>query len=170
MVSAPAIDHHPNVSIEGFHYPKTYLSPTVVQYPLQVFQQHPREFFEGLQALPPVDEVRKAEFFRQGPKKRGLIRGKRWLLLSRWKNLTTTHRGELNQLFGINRRVFKAYLMKESLETLWNYSYEGAMLNYLKKWIDQLRCIIGVLQDMELVVDDLALRHPLFNAFPEWSR
>ena len=86
-----------------------------------------------------IDEVRKAEFFRQGPKKRGLIRGKRWLLLSRWKNLTTTHRGELNQLFGINRRVFKAYLMKESLETLWNYSYEGAMLNYLKKWIDQLR-------------------------------
>ena len=29
--------------------------------------------------------------------------------------------------------------MKESLERLWNYSYEGAMLNYLKKWIDQLR-------------------------------
>src|SRR6516165_8955314 len=29
--------------------------------------------------------------------------------------------------------------------------------------------IIGVLQDMELVVDDLALRHPLFNAFPNGS-
>src|SRR6516165_1164257 len=28
--------------------------------------------------------------------------------------------------------------------------------------------IIGVLQDMELVVHDLALRHPLFNAFAEW--
>lgn len=35
-----------------------------------------------------VDEVRRAEFFRQGPKKRGLIKGKKWLLLSRWKNLT----------------------------------------------------------------------------------
>jgi hypothetical protein len=34
-----------------------------------------------------VDEVRRAEFFRQGVKKRGLIKGKRWLLLSRWKNL-----------------------------------------------------------------------------------
>ena len=34
-----------------------------------------------------IDEVRKAEFFRQGPKKRGLIKGKKWLLLSRWKNL-----------------------------------------------------------------------------------
>jgi transposase len=30
-----------------------------------------------------IDEVRKAEFFRQGPKKRRLIKGKKWLLLSR---------------------------------------------------------------------------------------
>src|SRR5579859_5931366 len=52
-----------------------------------------------------IDEVRKAEFFRQGPKKRGLIKGKKWLLLSRWKNLTPVHRGELNQLFQMNRRV-----------------------------------------------------------------
>jgi transposase len=86
-----------------------------------------------------IDEVRRAEFFRQGPKKRGLIKGKKWLLLSRWKNLACTRRGELNRLFGLNRRVFKAYLLKESLERLWDYHYEGAMLNYLQKWIDQLR-------------------------------
>jgi len=61
------------------------------------------------------------------------------LLLSRWKNLTQTHRGDLNRLFGMNRRVFKAYLLKESLERLWNYHYEGAMLNYLQKWMDQLK-------------------------------
>jgi transposase len=29
--------------------------------------------------------------------------------------------------------------LKESLERLWDYYYEGAMLNYLQKWIDQLR-------------------------------
>lgn len=86
-----------------------------------------------------VDEVRRAEFFRQGVKKRGLIKGKRWLLLSRWKNLASKHRGELNRLFHLNRRVFKAYLLKESLERLWDYRYEGAMLNYLQKWMDQLK-------------------------------
>lgn len=86
-----------------------------------------------------IDDVRRAEFFRQGIQKRGLIKGKRWLLLSRWKNLTTKQRGELNRLFQLNRRVFKAYLLKESLERLWNYRYAGAMLNYLRKWIDQLR-------------------------------
>ena len=86
-----------------------------------------------------IEEVRRAEFFRKGPKMRGLIRGKRWLLLSRWKNLTSQKRGELNRLFQINRRVFKAYLLNESLERLWEYRYEGAMLNYLNKWMDQLK-------------------------------
>jgi transposase len=86
-----------------------------------------------------IDEVRKAEFFRQGPQKRGLIKGKKWLLMSRWKNLTQVHRGELNRLFKLNRRVFKAYLLKESLEGLWNYRYRGAMLNYLNRWMDQLK-------------------------------
>ena len=86
-----------------------------------------------------IDEVRKAEFFRQGPQKRGLIKGKKWLLMSRWKNLTQSRRGELNRLFQLNRRVFKAYLLKESLDQLWNYRYRGAMLNYLNRWMDQLK-------------------------------
>src|ERR1022692_889205 len=66
-----------------------------------------------------IDEVQRAEFFRQREKKRGLIKGKKWLLMSRWKNLTGTQRGELNRLFQLNRRVFKACLFKESLERLW---------------------------------------------------
>ncbi len=32
-----------------------------------------------------------------------------------------------------------SYLLKESLERLWDYRYEGAMLNYLQKWMDQLK-------------------------------
>jgi transposase len=86
-----------------------------------------------------VDEVRRAEYFRKGMKTRGLVKRKRWLLLSRWKHLSSPQRGELNRLFQLNRRVFKAYLLKESLERLWEYHYEGAMLNYLPRWIDQLR-------------------------------
>ncbi len=62
-----------------------------------------------------MQTVRKAEFFRQEGK-RGLIKGKKWLLMSRWKNLTVSQRGELNRLFQLNRRVFKAYILKESLE------------------------------------------------------
>jgi transposase len=86
-----------------------------------------------------IDEVRRAEFFRKGGSMRGVVKGKRWLLLTRWVNLDSKKRQQLNELFSLNRRVMKAYLLKESLERLWTYRYEGAMLRYLQSWIDQLR-------------------------------
>jgi transposase len=86
-----------------------------------------------------VDEVRRAEFFRKGGRMRGVVKGKRWLLLSRWVNLDSGKKRELNTLFALNRRVLKAYLLKESLDRLWMYHYEGAMLRYLQNWLDQLR-------------------------------
>ncbi len=86
-----------------------------------------------------VSEVRRAEFFRKGGAARELIKGKHWLLLTRWVHLNTNKKRQLNKLFALNRRVMKAYLLKESLDRLWAYTYEGAMLRYLQSWIDQLR-------------------------------
>lgn len=86
-----------------------------------------------------IDEVRRAEFFRKGGAQRDIVKGKRWLLLTRWVNLTEVKRQELNDLFKLNRRVLKAYLLKESLDRLWNYVYPGAMLKYLQSWMSQLR-------------------------------
>lgn len=86
-----------------------------------------------------VDEVRRAEFYRQGGQKRGFIKGKRWLLLTRWFNLDNGKRKMLNDLFRHNRKMMKAYLLKESLDRLWTYKYEGAARRYLNRWIDQLK-------------------------------
>ena len=86
-----------------------------------------------------VDEVRRAEFFRKGGRWRGLVKGKRWLLLTRWVNLNGSKQQMLNGLFRMNRKLMKAYLLKESLDRLWTYQYEGAALRYLHAWIDQLR-------------------------------
>ena len=86
-----------------------------------------------------IDEVRREEFFRKGGRMRGLVKGKRWLLLTRWLNLAPGQRQELSQLFALNRKLFKGYLLKESLDRLWTYRYEGAMLRYLESWMDQLR-------------------------------
>lgn len=36
-------------------------------------------------------------------------------------NLDTGKKRQLNKLFALNRRVMKAYLLKESLERLWSY-------------------------------------------------
>jgi len=86
-----------------------------------------------------VDEVRRAEFFRKGGHYRGLVKGKRWLLLSRWTNLDAGKKKLLNELFRMNRRVMKAYLLKENFDRLWSYNYEGAARRYLNRWIDQLK-------------------------------
>jgi transposase len=86
-----------------------------------------------------VTEVRREEFFRQGGEMRELIKGKHWLLLTRWVHLSAGQKGLLQQLLGLNRRLMKAYLLKESLDRLWDYSYAGAMTNYLMRWMDQLR-------------------------------
>ena len=86
-----------------------------------------------------VDEVCRVEFFRKGGAARELVKGKRWLLQSRWVHLNTHKKRQLNALFALNRRVMKAYLLKESLDRLWTYIYEGAMLRHLQSWIDQLR-------------------------------
>jgi len=52
-----------------------------------------------------VDEVRRAEFFRKGGAAREVVKGKRWLLLSRWVHLNTHKKRQLNALFALNRRV-----------------------------------------------------------------
>jgi transposase len=103
-----------------------------------------------------VDEVRRAEFFRKGGAARAIVKGKRWLLLSRWEHLDAQKKSQLNVLFGLNRRIMKAYLLKESLEQLWSYTYETSMLRYLKNWIDQLRW--QRLKPMEKLADML-LKH-----------
>ena len=82
-----------------------------------------------------VDETRRAEFFRHGAEARGVIRGKRWLLLRRWANPDWEERQTLRDLFGLNRRLAKAYLLKEQLAHLWTYTYEGAARRFLTNWL-----------------------------------
>lgn len=86
-----------------------------------------------------VDETRRQEFFRQSPHLRSAMRGKRWLLLTRWHNLPHRKRIQLKQALALNRRLFKAYYLKEQIERLWNYTYEGAALRFLDEWVKSLR-------------------------------
>jgi transposase len=65
-----------------------------------------------------LDEVRRQEFFRAGDVMRAYGRGKRWLLLRRWKTVRGSKRQELQQLFAANRRLFKAYVLREQLDRL----------------------------------------------------
>ena len=86
-----------------------------------------------------VDETRRQEFFRQPGPRRAALRGKRWLLLTRWHNLTRPKKTQLREALSLNRRLFKAYYLKEQVERLWNYSYEGAAMRFLGDWLASLR-------------------------------
>ena len=68
-----------------------------------------------------LDDVRRQEFFRAGAVMREHGRGKRWLLLRRWKTIRGSKRQELQTLFAANRRLFKAYVLREQLDRLWTY-------------------------------------------------
>jgi transposase len=86
-----------------------------------------------------LDEVRRQEFFRASAVMRQHGRGKRWLLLRRWKTVRGSKRAELQALFAVNRRLFKAYVLREQLDRLWTYKTRTGVLNFLNGWIDALR-------------------------------
>jgi hypothetical protein len=48
-------------------------------------------------------------------------------------------RQKLNHLFALNPKLRRAYLLKRSLDRLWSYHCEGAMLRCLPTWIAQPR-------------------------------
>ncbi|GFP40793.1 hypothetical protein HKBW3S47_02490, partial [Candidatus Hakubella thermalkaliphila] len=59
-------------------------------------------------------EVRKAEVRRSGKKMKGLLCGKKFILLKRMSNLRGDARKALKGLLSVNRRIYKAHLLKES--------------------------------------------------------
>jgi transposase len=86
-----------------------------------------------------LDEVRRQEFFRAGAVMRAVGRGKRWLLLRRWKTVRGSKRRELQALFAANRRLFRAYVLREQLDRLWTYKTRPGVLNFLMAWFKALR-------------------------------
>ena len=103
-----------------------------------------------------IDEVRRAEFFRQGGPARDLVKGKRWLLLTHWGNLTEHKRQQLSELLAVNRRLFKAYLgVGSALQTLCCRSPSGHRLvplvgarHAVSSSQYELPCVAGVSPDV----------------------
>jgi hypothetical protein len=86
-----------------------------------------------------LDEVRPQEFFRAGAVMREHGRGKRWLLLRRWKTVRGSKRAELQALFAVKRLLFKAYVLREQLDRLWMYKARPGVLDFLLGWLKALR-------------------------------
>jgi transposase len=82
-----------------------------------------------------VDEVRKEQWRALDTEGRKAIKGLRWLLGMHSRNRTKGHTRFLNSLRNANRRIHRAWVLKDEFEHFWNYSYRGAAEKFLRRWI-----------------------------------
>lgn len=86
-----------------------------------------------------LDKVRKAEYARLSGKDRRYIKGQKYTLLSRRENLSLDGRQSLKTLLAANKRLNKAYLLKESFGQLWDYEREGWARRFFDNWRASLK-------------------------------
>lgn len=86
-----------------------------------------------------LDDVRRQEYKRVNDKERKYIKGQRYTLLSHKANLDENGRRSLKLLLKANKRLHKAYLLKETFGQLWDYSYPASARKFFENWKAQLR-------------------------------
>lgn len=86
-----------------------------------------------------LDKIRKSEYARLSGKDRRFIKGQKYTLLAHWENLTAQGRKALKLLFKANKRLNKAYLLKESFDQLWDYPSAALARQFFDLWQDALR-------------------------------
>ena len=89
--------------------------------------------------LEALNTVRKQEFKRAGKRMKGLLCGKKFILLSRQAHVRGKARAALRQLLGHNRRLFKGHLLKESFGHLWSYRSKTWARKFFTQWVAQLK-------------------------------
>jgi len=86
-----------------------------------------------------IDQVRRSEYKRVSEKERRFIKGQRYTLLSHKANLDIEGRRALRILLKANKRLHKAYLLKESFGQLWTYNNPVWARKFFENWKSQLR-------------------------------
>ena len=82
--------------------------------------------------LSAVDEVRKEEWRKADKSEKSIFQGLRWLLFLHSSNRTQRHTRLLNQLKSGNRRIHRAWVLKDEFEQFWQYVYPQAAETFLK--------------------------------------
>jgi transposase len=86
-----------------------------------------------------LDKVRRSEYKRVNEKERRFIKGQRYTLLSHKANLDIDNRRALRMLLKANKRLNKAYILKESFGQLWDYNNPTWARKFFENWKAQLR-------------------------------
>lgn len=89
--------------------------------------------------LEALNHVRKAELRKAAGRFKGLLAGKKFILLSRQAHVRGKAREALNQILGANRKLLKAHLLKESFGHLWSYTSKTWAKKFFRGWAEQLK-------------------------------
>lgn len=87
-----------------------------------------------------LDKVRKNEFANASKEERIEMKHKRWIILKREKNLKKEEKETLNQLMKNNDRLYKAYLLKEQIISIFseeNQSFEKIQ-ERIQQWFENI--------------------------------
>ena len=102
-----------------------------------------------------VDEVRKEQWRALDTQGRKAIKGLRWLLSMHSRHRTKGQSRFLNSLRNSNRRIHRAWVLKDEFEHFWQYCYRASAEKFLRRWITAalqsriptLRTFVGTLRD-----------------------
>lgn len=86
-----------------------------------------------------MDEVRRREVHRLTGSRKKWVKGQRYHLLSGRENLRLDGKRALKELFKRNKRLYKAYLLKESFGQLWDYTYPASARRFFDNWRKSLK-------------------------------
>lgn len=82
-----------------------------------------------------VDEVRKEQWRIADPDERKALKGLRWLLFKHSSNRSKKDSRTLNALSKGNRRIHRAWVLKDEFEQFWEYKAQWAGERFLKRWM-----------------------------------
>jgi len=89
--------------------------------------------------LDALNKVRQQELRRLGKRLKGLLTGKKFILLSRLAHVRGKARESLNELLCASPRLRKAHLLKESFSHLWSYCSKTWAGKFWRLWKDSLK-------------------------------
>lgn len=81
-----------------------------------------------------VDEVRKEQWREATQDERKALKGLRWLLYRHSSTRTKSDTQSLKALDKHNRRIYRAWRLKEEFERFWDYRAPWAAERFLKQW------------------------------------
>lgn len=83
-----------------------------------------------------ITKLRAAEYRKADDQKdKDILKGTKWLLLRNKSNLKNDAKKELKQLLELNENLATAYILKEKLGTIWNYTNRVWAKKAIDSWI-----------------------------------